>query len=81
MNGAPIILLREGTEQSQGKRQIISNIQACMVVADAVRTTLGPRGMDKLIVEHKGGMCVGGNYLFVWCCQARRQYQMMVQRL
>ncbi|VDP00615.1 unnamed protein product [Soboliphyme baturini] len=51
---APIILLKEGTEQAQGKRQIISNIQACQVVADAVRTTLGPRGMDKLIVETGG---------------------------
>jgi len=50
----PIILLKEGTEQAQGKRQIVSNIQACQVVADAVRTTLGPRGMDKLIADDKG---------------------------
>uniref|UniRef100_A0A7S2SJM3 T-complex protein 1 subunit eta n=1 Tax=Mucochytrium quahogii TaxID=96639 RepID=A0A7S2SJM3_9STRA len=49
-----IILLREGTDQSQGKGQLISNINACMAVADVVRTTLGPRGMDKLIYEgHK----------------------------
>ncbi|XP_054712524.1 T-complex protein 1 subunit eta-like [Uloborus diversus] len=53
MNG-PIILLKEGTENSQGKQQIISNINACQVVAEAVRTTLGPRGMDKLIVDSKG---------------------------
>jgi T-complex protein 1 subunit eta len=50
----PIILLKDGTEQAQGKRQIVSNIQACQVVADAVRTTLGPRGMDKLIADDKG---------------------------
>ena len=48
---APIILLKEGTEQQQGKRQLLSNIQACQVVADSIRTTLGPRGLDKLIVE------------------------------
>lgn len=51
---APIILLKEGTENSQGKSQVISNINACQVIADAVRTTLGPRGMDKLIVDSSG---------------------------
>ena len=35
-----IILLKEGTDTSQGKAQIISNINACQVVADAVRSTL-----------------------------------------
>lgn len=44
-----IILLKEGTDTSQGKAQLISNINACVAVVDAVRTTLGPRGMDKLI--------------------------------
>jgi T-complex protein 1 subunit eta len=33
----------------QGKGQLISNINACQAVAEAVKTTLGPRGMDKLI--------------------------------
>lgn len=50
----PIILLKEGTENSQGKPQLISNINACQAVAEAVRTTLGPRGMDKLIIDGKG---------------------------
>jgi len=49
-----IILLREGTDSSQGKPQLISNINACCAVVDAVRTTLGPRGMDKLIVTQNG---------------------------
>jgi len=44
-----IIILREGTDTSQGTPQLVSNINACQAVADAVRTTLGPRGMDKLI--------------------------------
>mmetsp|Transcript_16176 Transcript_16176/g.29891 ORF Transcript_16176/g.29891 Transcript_16176/m.29891 type:complete len:566 (+) Transcript_16176:40-1737(+) len=48
-----IILLREGTDTSQGKAQLISNINACMAVADTVRTTLGPRGMDKLVFDGK----------------------------
>lgn len=44
-----IILLKEGTDSSQGKGQLISNINACQAVMESVRTTLGPRGMDKLI--------------------------------
>mmetsp|Transcript_6444 Transcript_6444/g.9811 ORF Transcript_6444/g.9811 Transcript_6444/m.9811 type:complete len:587 (-) Transcript_6444:29-1789(-) len=46
-----IIVLREGTDTSQGKPQLISNINACQAVADAVKSTLGPRGMDKLIYD------------------------------
>ncbi|VDM46186.1 unnamed protein product [Toxocara canis] len=53
MMEAPIILLKEGTEAKYGKQQILSNINACGVVADSIRTTLGPRGMDKLIVDSK----------------------------
>ncbi|XP_050712410.1 T-complex protein 1 subunit eta-like [Eriocheir sinensis] len=49
-----IILMKEGTDSSQGTPQLISNINACAAVVDAVRTTLGPRGMDKLIVDGKG---------------------------
>ncbi|KAL0246569.1 hypothetical protein GEMRC1_007781 [Eukaryota sp. GEM-RC1] len=44
-----IILLKEGTDDSQGIPQVVSNIAACSAVADVVRTTLGPRGMDKLM--------------------------------
>ncbi len=49
-----IIILKEGTDSSQGKSQITSNISACQAVAEAIRTTLGPRGMDKLIVDSRG---------------------------
>jgi len=48
-----IILLKEGTDSSQGKPQIISNINACQAIAECVKTTLGPRGMDKLIVDSR----------------------------
>lgn len=57
MNG-PIILLKEGTESEQGKAQIINNINACQLVASTIRTTLGPRGMDKLIVDGKGAVTI-----------------------
>uniref|UniRef100_A0A672MYV0 T-complex protein 1 subunit eta n=1 Tax=Sinocyclocheilus grahami TaxID=75366 RepID=A0A672MYV0_SINGR len=54
MMPTPVILLKEGTDSSQGIPQLISNINACQVVAEAVRTTLGPRGMDKLVVDNRG---------------------------
>lgn len=49
-----IVLLREGTDTSQGKGQLISNINACQAIADSIRSTLGPRGMDKLVFDGHG---------------------------
>ncbi|KAH0472253.1 MAG: hypothetical protein KVP17_004698 [Porospora cf. gigantea B] len=46
---APIVLLKDGADTSQGRGQIVANINACQAVADMLRTTLGPRGMDKMI--------------------------------
>lgn len=46
-----IILLKDGTDSSQGKAQIISNINACQAVVNIVKSTLGPRGMDKLLED------------------------------
>ncbi|TIC20734.1 hypothetical protein E3Q13_00395 [Wallemia mellicola] len=40
----------DGTDSSQGKGQLLSNIGACLAVVDCVASTLGPRGMDKLIL-------------------------------
>merc|ERR1719231_255633 len=56
-----IVLLKEGTDTSQGKAQLISNINACQAVVDVVRTTLGPRGMDKLIHDDKGGVTISND--------------------
>ncbi|KAJ9100475.1 T-complex protein 1 subunit eta [Naganishia friedmannii] len=49
-----VVLLREGTDSSQGTPQLLSNISACLAVAQTIATTLGPRGMDKLIVNERG---------------------------
>eukprot|EP01017_Pseudomicrothorax_dubius_P003732 TRINITY_DN105_c0_g3_i2.p1 TRINITY_DN105_c0_g3~~TRINITY_DN105_c0_g3_i2.p1 ORF type:complete len:570 (-),score=204.92 TRINITY_DN105_c0_g3_i2:177-1886(-) len=46
-----ILLLREGTDSSQGKAQIVSNINACQSIVEVVKSTLGPRGMDKMIIN------------------------------
>ena len=50
MLNPPILVLKKGTENLQGKEQIISNAEACMAVVEIIRSTLGPRGMDKMIV-------------------------------
>lgn len=44
-----VLLLKEGTEDTKGKAHVVSNIRACLAVTDILKTTLGPRGMDKLI--------------------------------
>lgn len=49
-----IVLLREGTDSSQGRGQIVTNINACCAVVEILKTTLGPRGMDKMIETNKG---------------------------
>ncbi|KAL4178922.1 hypothetical protein AMTRI_Chr13g84620 [Amborella trichopoda] len=56
-----IILLKEGTDTSQGKPQLISNIIACTAVVDPVRTTLGSRGMDKLIHDDKANTTISND--------------------
>ena len=54
----PIILLREGTERSKNREAQFNNISAAKSVADAVRSTLGPRGMDKMMVNAIGDVVV-----------------------
>ncbi|SCV70710.1 BQ2448_3472 [Microbotryum intermedium] len=49
-----VIVLREGTDTSQGTPQLLSNIGACLAIAQTISSTLGPRGMDKLIVGNNG---------------------------
>jgi len=43
-----------GTDTSQGKGQIISNINACLAVQATIRSTLGPYGGDLLLVDENG---------------------------
>jgi thermosome len=54
----PIIVLREGTERGKGKEAQSNNIAAARAVADAVRSTLGPKGMDKMLVDSLGDVVI-----------------------
>jgi len=58
LQGTPIIVLKEGTERERGKGATANNIAAARAVADAVRTTLGPRGMDKMLVDSMGDITI-----------------------
>jgi archaeal chaperonin len=52
--GMPVLILREGTKESKGKEAQTNNIIAAKLVAETVKTCLGPRGMDKMLVNTIG---------------------------
>ncbi len=54
----PIFILPEGTQRATGKNAQRTNIMAAKLVAETVRTTLGPKGMDKMIVDSLGDVTV-----------------------
>lgn len=54
----PIFILPEGTQRKQGRNAQRNNILAGKLVAETVRTTLGPKGMDKMIVDSLGDVIV-----------------------
>ncbi|MCK5372718.1 MAG: TCP-1/cpn60 chaperonin family protein [Candidatus Aenigmarchaeota archaeon] len=58
IGGQPIIVVPEGTFRESGKNAQLANIAAAKVVADAVRTTLGPKGMDKMLTDSLGEVVI-----------------------
>ena len=54
LSGVPVIILKEGSERESGKNAQHRNILAAKAVAEAVRTTLGPKGMDKMLIDGSG---------------------------
>lgn len=57
-NIQPIFILPEGTQRTSGKNAQRANIAAAKAVAETVRTTLGPKGMDKMIVDSLGDVTI-----------------------
>lgn len=55
---APVLILKEGTRREKGKGAQFNNIAAARAIADAVRSTLGPRGMDKMLVDSMGDVVI-----------------------
>ena len=58
MGNAPVIILREGTKRDKGKDAQFNNISAARAISDAVRSSLGPRGMDKMLVDSMGDVVI-----------------------
>ncbi len=58
LSGVPVIILKEGSKRETGKDVQRKNILAARAVADAVRTTLGPKGMDKMLIDGSGDATV-----------------------
>ena len=58
MGNTPILILKEGTKRDKGKDAQYNNIMAARAIADAVRSTLGPRGMDKMLVDTLGDVVI-----------------------
>jgi thermosome len=58
MAQVPILVLKEGAERKRGKDAQRNNISAARAVGEAVRTTLGPKGMDKMIVDSLGDITI-----------------------
>jgi thermosome len=57
-SGQPIIILKENVERNYGKEAQRSNIAAAKAIAGAVKSTLGPRGMDKMLVSSTGDIVI-----------------------
>ena len=54
----PIIILKEGTKRDKGKGAQLNNIMAARAISDAVKSTLGPKGMDKMLVDSMGDVVI-----------------------
>jgi thermosome len=58
IGGQPVLILREGSSRSTGREAQRSNIDAAKVVAECVRSSLGPKGMDKMLIASFGDVTI-----------------------
>jgi thermosome len=56
--GQPVLILKEGTARSRGKEAQRNNIMAARVIAEVLKSTLGPRGMDKMLIDSLGDITI-----------------------
>ncbi len=56
--GQPVLILKEGATRRRGREAQRSNMQAARIVAEVVKSTLGPRGMDKMLVDSLGDVTI-----------------------
>ena len=58
LGGQPIIILRQGSTRNRGQEAQNNNFAAARAVAGAVRSTLGPKGMDKMLIDSMGDITI-----------------------
>ncbi len=56
--GQPVLVLKEGTQRNRGKEAQKNNIMAARVIGEVLKTTLGPRGMDKMLIDSLGDITI-----------------------
>jgi archaeal chaperonin len=54
----PVVLLKEGSSETKGRDAQKNNIAACKIIAEIIHTSLGPRGMDKMLVDSLGDVTI-----------------------
>ena len=57
-SGQPVLILKEGTSRNRGKEAQKNNIMATKIIAQAVRSSMGPKGMDKMMVDSMGDVTI-----------------------
>jgi thermosome len=58
LGGTPVLLLKEGTKRERGRDAQRNNIMAAVAIAEAIRTALGPKGQDKMLVDSFGDVTI-----------------------
>ena len=56
--GVPVLVLKEGSNRSRGREALHTNIEAARIVAESVKSSLGPKGMDKMLVDSFGDVTI-----------------------
>ena len=56
--GMPVLILKEGTKENKGRDAQKNNFNAAKLVAEIIRSSLGPRGMDKMLVDSLGDVTI-----------------------
>jgi len=56
--GQPVLILKEGTARRRGREAQRNNIMAARIISEVLRTTLGPRGMDKMLIDTLGDITI-----------------------
>ena len=57
-SGQPVLILKEGSSQSRGKEAQRNNIAAAKLISEVVKSSIGPRGMDKMLVDSLGDVTI-----------------------